>query len=668
MLAQQKEALTSLISAALETLGVTGVTVILERPKMPEHGDVACTVAMQLARALKKNPREIATQIVEALKANPESEALIKSVEIAGPGFINLRIQDNARQEIIRQVLKAGTSFGCGDAHKNQSVLLEFVSANPTGPLHLGHARQGALGDVLANLLATQGWKVTREFYYNDAGVQIGNLAESIRLRARELKGEAVELPENAYHGEYVIAIARDYLDCKPVHAHDGTVIESKGDLSDTDCIRRYGVAYLRNEQDDDLDALGVHFDNFYLESSLYASGRVQAAVQSMIDSGRTEERDGALWLKTTECEDLGIHDDKNRVMRKVDGTFTYFVPDVAYHLAKFERGFTKAVNIQGSDHHGTIARVRCGLQCCALARQMSIPKEFPEYILHKMLSVVKDGEPVKMSKRSGNYVTLRDLVDMAGQDAARFFLVARKADAEFVFDINLAQQKSDENPVYYLQYAHARICSVFANAKEKGYEVPSADELIKADLSSLVSEQAMELALVENLQREDLDPVEEAVGIRELMTRCDLTQEQAARKLGKSRSALANSLRLLSLPETVLELLKSGFITIGHAKVVLGLPTPELQEEAAQMIADNQLNVRQAEALCKKLAKPAKEPVAAPLPSALPVEVEESLKQALGSEVRVAYHDGKGKLTVHFYSDDQLKAFANLLGQYSVE
>lgn len=494
MLAQQKEALTSLISAALETLGVTGVTVILERPKMPEHGDVACTVAMQLARALKKNPREIATQIVEALKANPESEALIKSVEIAGPGFINLRIQDNARQEIIRQVLKAGTSFGCGDAHKNQSVLLEFVSANPTGPLHLGHARQGALGDVLANLLATQGWKVTREFYYNDAGVQIGNLAESIRLRARELKGEAVELPENAYHGEYMIAIARDYLDCKPVHAHDGTVIESKGDLSDTDCIRRYGVAYLRNEQDDDLDALGVHFDNFYLESSLYASGRVQAAVQSMIDSGRTEERDGALWLKTTECEDLGIHDDKNRVMRKVDGTFTYFVPDVAYHLAKFERGFTKAVNIQGSDHHGTIARVRCGLQCCALARQMSIPKEFPEYILHKMLSVVKDGEPVKMSKRSGNYVTLRDLVDMAGQDAARFFLVARKADAEFVFDINLAQQKSDENPVYYLQYAHARICSVFANAKEKGYEVPSADELIKADLSSLVSEQAMDL------------------------------------------------------------------------------------------------------------------------------------------------------------------------------
>ena len=343
--------------------------------------------------------------------------------------------------------------------------------------LAIALAQEGGVGFIHKNMSADQQAAEVSKVKRHEAGV----VSEPITIGPDMLVGD-------------VIAIARDYLDCKPVHAHDGTVIESKGDLSDTDCIRRYGVAYLRNEQDDDLDALGVHFDNFYLESSLYASGRVQAAVQSMIDSGRTEERDGALWLKTTECEDLGIHDDKNRVMRKVDGTFTYFVPDVAYHLAKFERGFTKAVNIQGSDHHGTIARVRCGLQCCALARQMSIPKEFPEYILHKMLSVVKDGEPVKMSKRSGNYVTLRDLVDMAGQDAARFFLVARKADAEFVFDINLAQQKSDENPVYYLQYAHARICSVFANAKEKGYEVPSADELIKADLSSLVSEQAMDL------------------------------------------------------------------------------------------------------------------------------------------------------------------------------
>ena len=490
----QKEALVSLITEALGTMGVNDANVVLERPKSPEHGDIACTVAMQLARTLKKNPREIATQIVATLKANADFDKLIKSIDIAGPGFINMRFQDSARQDIVRQVLTAGTSFGRNESHKNESVLLEFVSANPTGPLHLGHARQGALGDVLANILGTQGWKVMREFYYNDAGVQIGNLAESIKLRARQIQGEEIELPENAYHGEYVISIAQDYLDKKPVHAHDGTVIESTGNLNDTDTIRRYGVAYLRNEQDDDLAALGVKFDNFYLESSLYSSGRVAAAVQAMIDSGRTEEKEDALWLKTPDCKDLGIVDDKPRVMRKADGTFTYFVPDVAYHLAKFERGFTKAVNIQGSDHHGTIARVRCGLQCCASALGFTIPVTFPEYILHKMLSVVKDGQPVKMSKRSGNYVTLRDLVDMAGRDAARFFLVARKADAEFVFDINLAQQKSDENPVYYLQYAHARICSVFAAAADKGYTVPSKEELIKVDLSSLTSEQAGQL------------------------------------------------------------------------------------------------------------------------------------------------------------------------------
>ena len=349
---------------------------------------------------------------------------------------------------------------------------------------------------MLANILATQGWAVTREFYYNDAGVQIGNLAESVKIRCRQLQGEAVDLPESAYHGEYIISIARDFLDKKPVHAHSGEVIESTGDFNDTDLVRRYSVAYLRNEQDDDLAALGVRFDNFYLESSLYTSGRVESAVKAMIDSGRTYEAENALWLKTTSFEDLGhgIKDDKDRVMRKADGTYTYFVPDVAYHLAKFERGFTKAVNIQGTDHHGTIARVRAGLQAAGSVMGLAIPKEFPEYILHKMLSVIKDGEPVKMSKRSGNYVTLHDLVEWAGRDAARFFLVSRKSDAEFVFDVTLAQQKSDENPVYYLQYAHARICSVFAKALEQGYAVPSDAELAGADLSALTGEAAGQL------------------------------------------------------------------------------------------------------------------------------------------------------------------------------
>lgn len=496
MLAQQKVALEALIKEALSSIGVEDAPVTLERPKSPEHGDVACTTAMQLARQLKKNPREIAASLVEALKQNPKTESLVSSIEIAGPGFINLRIQQSAHHDVVRQILREGANFGRSNAGEGKRILLEFVSANPTGPLHLGHARQGALGDVLANIFASQGYGVEREFYYNDAGVQIGNLALSVQIRCRQLQGEAVELPENAYHGEYILSIAKDFLAKKPVHAHSGETVESTGDASDTDLVRRYAVAYLRNEQDDDLQALGVRFDNFFLESSLYSRGLVRDAVDAMIASGNTYEADGALWLRTTAFDDLGngLKDDKDRVMQKADGTFTYFVPDVAYHLNKWSRGFDKAINIQGTDHHGTIARVRAGLQAVSGVKNLNIPKLFPEYILHKMLSVVKDGEPVKMSKRSGNYVTLRDLVDWAGRDAARYFLVARKADAEFVFDVTLAQQKSDENPVYYVQYAHARISSVFAGAVAKGWNVPSEAELADADLSALSSEAALSL------------------------------------------------------------------------------------------------------------------------------------------------------------------------------
>lgn len=496
MLDQQKDAIQKLIANALVELGVEGELPRLERPKDPAHGDVACNCAMQLARRLKKNPRAIAEELVAKMKADPEFGALLESVEIAGPGFINFRVAQTARTAIVSQVLREGAAYGRNAEHAGESVLLEYVSANPTGPLHLGHARQGALGDVLANLLASQGWKVSREFYYNDAGVQIGNLAMSVQIRCRQELGEDVELPENAYHGEYIVAIARDFLAKKPVHPHEGGVVESTGDYTDTDLVRRYSVAYLRNEQDDDLSALGVRFDNFFLESSLYTTGAVREAVQAMIDAGCTYEADNALWLRTTEFEDLGngLRDDKDRVMKKSDGTYTYFVPDVAYHLNKFGRGYTKAVNIQGTDHHGTIARVRAGLQAASKSLGYTIPKTFPEYILHKMLSVVKGGEVVKMSKRSGNYVTLRDLVDWAGRDAARFFLVSRKADAEFVFDVDLAKKKSDENPVYYLQYAHARICSVFANARESGYAVPEAAELAAADLSALSSKAAENL------------------------------------------------------------------------------------------------------------------------------------------------------------------------------
>ena len=431
------------------------------------------------------------------MKKDPEVTRLLSDVQIAGPGFINFRLNAGSKFAVIADILTKKDAYGSSDACRGKRVLLEYVSANPTGPLHLGHARQGALGDVLSRIMATQGYGVTREFYYNDAGVQIDNLTLSVQARAKELQGLAKpeDFPENGYHGDYIFEIARDYLKGMRITAPDQTVIESTGDINDTQAVRRYAVAFLRNEQDADLKALGVAFDNFYLESSLYTEGRVERAVKAIIDSGYTYEADGALWLKTTDPAFADFHDDKDRVMRKKDGHYTYFVPDVAYHLTKFERGFDRAINIQGSDHHGTVARVKIGLQVAGPAFGMAIPKTFPEYVLHKMLLVVKDGQEVKMSKRAGTYVTLRDIVDWVGRDAARFFLVSRKSDAEFVFDVDLALSKSEENPVYYLQYAHARICSVLAQAKEKGFAVPTFEEASGADFSVLQSDAAGALA-----------------------------------------------------------------------------------------------------------------------------------------------------------------------------
>lgn len=493
----ENENLVRFISRALDSIGITNVPVRIEKPKDLSHGDLACTVAMQCARALKRNPREIAASLVEAMKKDPEFTRLLSDVQIAGPGFINFRLNAGSKFAVIADILTKKDAYGSSDACRGKRVLLEYVSANPTGPLHLGHARQGALGDVLSRIMATQGYGVTREFYYNDAGVQIDNLTLSVQARAKELQGLAKpeDFPENGYHGDYIFEIARDYLKGMRITAPDQTVIESTGDINDTQAVRRYAVAFLRNEQDADLKALGVAFDNFYLESSLYTEGRVERAVKAIIDSGYTYEADGALWLKTTDPAFADFHDDKDRVMRKKDGHYTYFVPDVAYHLTKFERGFDRAINIQGSDHHGTVARVKIGLQVAGPAFGMAIPKTFPEYVLHKMLLVVKDGQEVKMSKRAGTYITLRDIVDWVGRDAARFFLVSRKSDAEFVFDVDLALSKSEENPVYYLQYAHARICSVLAQAKEKGFAVPTFEEASGADFSVLQSDAAGALA-----------------------------------------------------------------------------------------------------------------------------------------------------------------------------
>ena len=473
-----KQDLLAALAAGLEQLSPgAGAKAAFELPKVAAHGDLACTAAMQLAKPLKKNPRQVAEDLRASLLAAPAFARWVDAVEIAGPGFLNIRLKDAAKQQVVREVLAAGAAFGSQPAN-GQRMMVEFVSANPTGPLHVGHGRQAALGDAICNLYATQGWDVWREFYYNDAGVQIETLAKSTQLRAKGVKPGDPGWPEAAYNGDYIQDIADDFLAKKRVKSDDREFTAS-GDPDDLDGIRQFAVAYLRHEQDLDLRAFEVRFDNYYLESSLYTSGKVAQAVQRLQDAGKTYEQDGALWLKST---DYG--DDKDRVMRKSDGTFTYFVPDVAYHITKWERGFTKVVNIQGTDHHGTIARVRAGLQ----AANVGIPAGYPDYVLHTMVRVMRGGEEVKISKRAGSYVTLRDLIEWTSKDAVRFFLLSRKPDTEYVFDVDLALAQDNENPVYYVQYAHARICSVLANWG--GDEATLKD----ADLSSLAHPAALNL------------------------------------------------------------------------------------------------------------------------------------------------------------------------------
>jgi arginyl-tRNA synthetase len=477
---QAKQDLLAALAAGLEQLSPgAGEKAAFELPKVAAHGDLACTAAMQLAKPLKRNPRQLGEALRESLLATPAFAKWVDAVEIAGPGFLNIRLKTAAKQEVVREVLATGAGFGQQPLH-GRRVLVEFVSANPTGPLHVGHGRQGALGDAICNLYATQGWNVLREFYYNDAGVQINTLATSVQLRARGFKPGDPEWPEAAYNGDYIKDIADDFLARKTVKSDDREFTAS-GDVEDLDGMRLFAVAYLRHEQDLDLQAFAVRFDNYYLESSLYTSGKVDAVVQRLRDAGKTYEHDGALWLKSTE-----YGDDKDRVMRKGDGSYTYFVPDVAYHITKWERGFSKVVNIQGTDHHGTIARVRAGLQ----AAGVGIPAGYPDYVLHTMVRVMRGGQEVKISKRAGSYVTLRDLIEWTSKDAARFFLLSRKPDTEYVFDVDLALAQNNDNPVYYVQYAHARICSVLA---AWGGDVAN---LAGVDLSSLEHPAALNLML----------------------------------------------------------------------------------------------------------------------------------------------------------------------------
>jgi arginyl-tRNA synthetase len=490
-----KQELLAALAGGLEQLSPgAGGKAAFESPKVAAHGDFASTAAMQLAKPLKLNPRQVAENLRTALMETPAFQKWVDAIDIAGPGFINIKLKPGAKQAVVREVLSAGKAFGVQPAN-GKRVLVEFVSANPTGPLHVGHGRQAALGDTISSLYQTQGWDVYREFYYNDAGVQIATLANSTQLRAKGVKPGDALWPEAAYNGEYIADIAADFKAKKTVSADDREFTAS-GDVEDLDGMRQFAVAYLRHEQDLDLKAFEVKFDNYYLESSLYTSGKVDAVVRRLQEAGKTYEQDGALWLKSTE-----YGDDKDRVMRKSDGTYTYFVPDVAYHITKWERGFQKVVNIQGTDHHGTIARVRAGLQ----AAGAGIPQGYPDYVLHTMVRVVRGGEEVKISKRAGSYVTLRDIIEWTSKDAVRFFLLSRKPDTEYTFDIDLALAQNNDNPVYYVQYAHARICSVLRKAAgldddaggQSAQALADGLGLGDADLSLLEGPQALAVMLL---------------------------------------------------------------------------------------------------------------------------------------------------------------------------
>lgn len=461
-------ALSNLPAALLPEAPAPGA-VVVERTKDAQHGDFTTNVAMRLAKAAKRSPRELAQAIVAALPANP----LIAKTEVAGAGFINFFLNATATASatgaLLKSVHELAERYGRGTAGAGARVVVEFVSANPTGPLHVGHGRQAALGDALSSVLEAQGYAVTREYYYNDAGVQIQNLALSVQARARGISPGEPNWPKDGYAGQYIQDVANDFL-------------AAKSDVNDLEAIREFAVAYLRREQDADLKEFGLRFDVYSLESKLYADGSLDTTVQGLIDSGRVYDSEGALWLRTT---DYG--DDKDRVVRKSDGSYTYFVPDVAYHVTKWQRSFKLAINIQGADHHGTVARVRAGLQ----ALDIGIPVGYPEYVLHQMVKVMRDGEEVKISKRAGSYVTLRDLIDWVGRDAVRFFLVSRKPDSEFVFDVDLARSRSEENPVYYVQYAHARVASVMKELAGRGLIFDRDEGLSHAELLSTEHEQA---------------------------------------------------------------------------------------------------------------------------------------------------------------------------------
>jgi arginyl-tRNA synthetase len=544
-------------SAAQEFVSSPLPAVIIGIPANPGHGDYSCNIAMQMAKSERKAPRQVAETIIRHIG---NGNGLLSKTEIAGPGFINFFVAPVAWQQTLLDIESQGDSFGRTTAGASQKIQVEFVSANPTGPLHIGHGRGAAIGDTLCRLLSATGWDVTREFYYNDAGQQISNLALSVQARCLDIETDDPRWPADGYQGEYIRDVARAYLARETVDADDRHVT-ALGDPHDLDAIQKFAVASLRREQDLDLKAFGVHFDVFTLESSLYDDGRVDAVVQLLTENGHSYEQDGALWLRTT---DFG--DDKDRVMRKSDGGYTYFVPDIAYHLAKWERGFTRVINEQGSDHHSTITRVRAGLQ----ALNRGIPQGWPEYVLHQMVTVMRGGEEVKISKRAGSYVTLRDLIDEVGRDATRFFFIMRKPDSQLVFDIDLAKEQSPDNPVYYVQYAHARICSIFENATEKGHAV--SEKIGPVELALL--ETPEELQLIKLLAALP-DTVDDSARFFEPHRLTHYLMELAA-----CFHSFYNKNRVLTenpdLTRARLYLLKRTAQTLKNALSILGISAPE--------------------------------------------------------------------------------------------
>jgi arginyl-tRNA synthetase len=561
-----KSALRDIVLHALDSLRAEGTlppdaglpAFSMERSRSREHGDFATNAALLLAKAARRKPREVADAIVAALAPSAD----IARIEIAGPGFINFFLAPAAYAREVRAILDDAERYGRNDTGGGRTAGVEFVSANPTGPLHVGHGRAAAIGDCIARVLDANGWRVVREFYYNDAGAQIANLALSVQARCRGMTPDDPAWPEDGYRGDYIVEVARAYLAGEMVRA-DGRDLTAAADADDLDAIRRFAVAWLRHEQDRDLRAFGVGFDVYFLESSLYADAKVEETVRELVVHGHTYEEGGALWLRTS---DYG--DDKDRVMRKSDGSYTYFVPDIAYHRSKWQRGYERAITELGADHHGTLARVRAGLQALAAG----IPKGWPEYVLRQTVTAMRGGEEVKSSKRAGSYVTLRDLIDEAGRDATRYFLVARKADSQLVFDIDLARAQTNDNPVYYIQYAHARLASVMRQLGERGLAWDRVNGENSLDRLDTEHEQALMVELsrypeIVEAAAQNLEPHLVAIYLRELAAAFHayynahqfLVDDAAVRDArltlaAATRQVLANGLDLLGLsaPESM--------------------------------------------------------------------------------------------------------------------